>query len=207
MFDWKDHSVHYDLGGVVNYVPPRDDLLAMPLQEQYTVTGIRLHRNGRQQRQFWTPVLKQVETEIGQMLDIVGRNGQDRAAKQDKLFACRERIESVYFRALNKLAQDQGGKAGPMSHAVAAETITVRTDPPKGELARIGAGEWSFYLYFKDKGQVQKPQWESLPTGQVCLYGKNWISAKWPDIPGWVKLVDIGTAKVLTIAPHGFDKR
>lgn len=222
-FSWDDRGVEYNLGGVssdprpvTNDPSPRDELLAIPLREQYIVTGIRLHRTSRQQRRFWNPILERVEVEIGKMLLIIVGKDQSRAVLREQLAAAQEQIHTVYFDALNELARKSGGRATDIGcgdlhrpcKKCSADPVALRVEPENGELDYITAGEWSFYQYFKDKAKVQKPSWESLPTGDcVCLYGKNWIRAKWPNDRSWKGLVDIGTAKSVTVTPHGVDLR
>lgn len=205
-FKWDDHGVRYHLGEYDLDLPMAKTLMAMPLREQFVVTGIRRHRTQSQQRRFWRPVLEQVEEEIAKMLKIVQNNDMADDVKEQETHAVGERIASIYFNALDKLAQERGGRANRIGVPCAAHVTAVNTIPKTVHLARIGAGEWSFYQYFKDKAPVQEPQWESLPTGQgILLYGKNWIHAKWPDGRSWVKLVDVGISKSITLTPDGVE--
>lgn len=209
---WDDNGVRYNLGGVVYYTPPRDEWLKIPLAEQYIVTGIRLHRTSPRQRRFWNPVLERVEVKIGEMLKAISTEKQEPDDLIKHLNSIHKQIHSLYFDELNELARKQGGIAVyfDIVHPcrVQLKPITLNVIPANGELARITAGDWSWYQRFKDNEPIQKPQWESLATGDyVFLYGKNWIWAKWPDGRHWVKMIDFGSAKSVTVKPGGVDLR
>ena len=205
-FDWGDHGVKYQLG---QYSLDREmdkTLLASPLHEQFVVTGIRRYRTEPQQQKFWGPVLEQVEGEIQKMLDIVQKKEQESAVKEKEFAAIQQQIHSIYLNALDKLAQERGGRAKETGVPCALHVAKISTNPKTSRLERMGAGERSFYLYFKDKAPVQEPQWESLPTGEgIFIYGKNWIRAEWPDGKKWEKLIDLGIATSITITPEGVE--
>ncbi len=207
--DWDNSGVRYNLGGISECVNITDDVLSIPLQEQFIVTGIRFHRAESQQKSFWRPVLERVEREITKMLNIINRNDKDPTNLYDDLEVYQKRINSIYYQALDELARERGGKAKIFGEAkpCAAHVSKIMIEPSNGQVARISAGKWSYYIFFKDKRNLQEPQWESLPVGEGAdLYGKNWIQAEWPDGPKWKKLYDLGMAECFIIRPSGILK-
>jgi hypothetical protein len=92
-FDWSGEFLNYQFCGVEDsYGLDKNDPTSIPITAQFTVLAIRKYRNDPRQRQFWQPVLRQVEQEIAGMLSLI----QSRTLSNDKLFAVLQqaRVES-----------------------------------------------------------------------------------------------------------------
>jgi len=198
----------YQLGDVDDaYGLDSDDPVSIPVRHQFTVLGIRTYRNQPQHRQFWDPVLRQVEDEIAGMLAVM-RSGTVRGDElRGALSERSDRIHEIYQSNLDQLAKQQGkeGAKGATTCTVCSMfNVALQTDPQGGAIRYISGGRWSLYIYMTEvRGQKDYPQpeWLDVKSDSVSLTGINWFSVKWPNGAKALDRVNIESKKPLTFTP------
>jgi hypothetical protein len=93
---------------IFDLTDPNVDPILIPLNEQFTVTAIRTYRNTERRRRFWRPVLRQVETEISEMLRLINDGMLAGEDLRIVLLERSARIADIYFRELDQLAIREG---------------------------------------------------------------------------------------------------
>ncbi len=134
--------------------------------------------NNRQQREFWTPVLTEVEGEIA-ALNAIARRTDDNA----DVLQITERINSIYQTHLDRLAKQQGREGASLASVAGATTLTVDL-PEGGEAKYMSHGKYLVYMAY---AQGQAPDWlasdwtDALPGAIIGVASLSYFIAKWPD--------------------------
>jgi hypothetical protein len=184
----KGPTLTYNLGGLVPWQDLGGQSLRIPLEEQYRVTGIRIHRRSPQERERWEPALRAVEAEIQGMLEDIGTVPTLDPETERKVAARRARIDAVLHGALDEMARSSG-RQGTLLVAEAAQPIppmevSLDADPSDGAISGIFAGPWELYRLQVEKGIkcVKAPDWVAMPRLKPEMIGYTYyFKARWPD--------------------------
>lgn len=182
-FDWDRPSLSYYLGHVDFDCPNR---WRTPLQAQFTVTLIRRYRNDRFQRRFWEPVLRDVESEIGEMVRLIQRGNMNERELSEALFKRSKKIRELYQSNLSDLAKENGKQgAAPMCPDFEKFTVTFISDPPGAKIRLVVAVEQEYYDLLREQNE---PLHGWTPRSimvkdrqQIPIYGKYILYADWPN--------------------------
>ncbi len=205
--DQNGHSYPFSLGGVqesaFRSTYAGTGLLAIPLQEQFRVTAIRLYRNDLNRRQWWAPRLRQVELEISKMLDAV--NTLDYLDAEDEIDLHNSHIEQLYYDAMIDAGIIKPNTVFERCYQCAKfYKVQITAIPENGIVQYMPAGDWDLYKFRTErKGEtIPTPPWITVQQDSIEIGGKFYFSASWPGKRPYVRLIHVKDESPLEFRPQ-----
>lgn len=183
------------------------DPLYPAIDEQLRVAVIRAYRTSRIQRNFWNPVLADVEKEISALMAEIATTSdvERRGALVD---GRRNAIDDIYHAAMSRYASDQGlSEAVKSDSAGAAFSVNLFTNPAGGKIYLIVAGEYDLHqLRMRSSNGnangISEPVWEAVEQTQgVVLEGAYWFKVEWNGETRYKDFVRIRSASDIVFKP------
>ena len=177
-FAVDDGKFYYELGGaktVLDLDYERRDPLDGAIAAQLQVEVLRETRTTNRQREYWEPILKDVEKVIEQHLaglQDANKTMQERNDLEAKLM---EQTEAVYTKAMEAYAKKAGLEIGIRARYAPPHAVKLVTSPPGGRIFLTHAIHMRIA-----QGQGKDPDWRLVEDpAAVELEGKYFYRLQW----------------------------
>jgi hypothetical protein len=176
-------SYHIDVVTDIDTQQP----FAIPFSEMLRVAAIKKHRMKTSAgRQFWRPVLREVENNIEEMMKLSNNKNLPKEQIDIQLGELQERIQNVYEKRIHDWAESQGKEAVQIKNAPASFSLSYQAEPSDCELRYMTKGDYDLYRWTHNE---QTPPWDhdgwnSWGTGEDAYLSYNTVFwARWTTGP------------------------